>query len=212
MKLELMIELLSEAAQEARSFDIQEIVKTFKNKADIEKHLRKLWGSKHLTFRGQPFFANDQDGAVIKGAKKAVDRELKGTIDIDLEYKSEQDVFDITVDEVKLVYMGYSQSNDMLYLGYDVWMNGEEIENAFDKLYEKETGEEFNIDDPEMEKEFMAWRKKYDAFFGALVEVRSDDGKRFEADLLHADAGGFYKGIAKGYQYKSMKLIDLMNS
>lgn len=207
-----LAELLLNEAEQARSFDVQEIVKTFKNKAEIEKHLRKLWGSHHLTFRGQPFFAGNEDGPVIKNAEKAAAREMKGTIDVDLEYKSEYKAFDIQVDETKLVYIGYSEENDMLYLGYDVWMNSEELENAFDELYKGETGKVFDIDDPEMEKEFMAWRKKNEAFFGAIVEVRSTDGKKFEADLLHAVPNGFYGGITKSFQYKSMKLIDLMHS
>jgi hypothetical protein len=208
-----VLEILSEAEQPtARSFDVQELVKTFKNKAEIEKHLRKLWGTDKLTFKGQPFFKGNDDGPVMKKARAAADRELKGDVEVTFEYKNEMDEFTVTVDEAKLVYMGYAERTGMLYLGYDIWLNNEEVEEVFDKLYKAHTGQEYDYDDPKLEKEWRDFQKKNSNFFGGFIEVSSADGKKFDADTLVLEPNGFYKGVKKERQFKSLDLVDLMNS
>jgi hypothetical protein len=38
---------------------------------------------------------------------------------------------------------------------------------------------------------------------------QSKDGKTFKADLIQDSAGGFYKGIYGGHEFKRLGLVDL---
>lgn len=205
-----VLEILNEAAPEGRSFDIQELVKTFKTKAQIEKHVHKLWGTDKLTFKGQAFFAGSDFGPVMKNAMAKADKGLGRALEVDLEYKSVGNTVDIAIDEKQLAYVGYSQTNDMLYFGYDVWLNSEELEKEFDNLYEDETGEEFDPDNMETEKEWKNFIKQNPTMYSVLIELSSNDGKKWDADLLDSAGNGFYNGIRKTRQFKAMNLIDLM--
>ena len=207
-----LLGLLAEAEEAtARSFELEEIVKTFKNKNDIEKHLNKLWGSKHLTFRGQPFFSGNDWGPVYKGCDKAGQKALKAddSIQTNLELENESREAYLDVDSMQEVYLGYSVTNDMLYIGFDMWMRDEGFEQPFEDMYEDAFGEPFDDSSDEMNARWKKFKDANPAFYGGLVELSSKDGKRFEADVLVTEPGGFYKGVHDSQIFKSMKLIDL---
>lgn len=192
MKFNLLLELLEEAG----SYEIKDLVKNFPSKHG--KALQKMWGkSGKLLYKGQPLFDGASLGAAYEGAMEAAEKINGEAIRISVYFEGESDEVDIEIDEMQECYLGYDKKQDKLFIGYDVWMNDESIEQAFDEVYKQATGERFDADKKDHEESYRAWKTggDYPGFTGLLFELSSKDGRTFEADLVQDSPGGFYKGV-----------------
>ena len=205
----LVKELLELLAEEARSFDLEELAKTFKNPVELKKHVQKLWGSKHMTFKGQEFFSGNSFGPVYNGALKTGEKELKNyKFEAELELKGEFYSANLEVDDQQEVYLGYDPKDDKLYIGFDIWVRDEGLETAFEEMYQDAFDEEINDSSEEFHQRFKEFQDDNGIFYGALIELNSQDGKKFTGDVVATEKDGFYKGIYNK-TLKSLKLVDL---
>lgn len=205
MKLNFLLE-------EAGSYEIKDLVQNFPSTHG--KALQKMWGkSGALLFKGQPLFKDDDLGPAYEGAMKAAEQYDGTDVEVQVYYEGDSDSVDIQVDGMQECYLGYDKKHDKLYIGYDVWLNDESIESAFDYIFKSATGERFDADNDDHNEEYRVWKssKDYPGFMGFLFELSSKDGKRFNADLIHSEVGGFYKGIynSKSGEFKRLGLTDL---
>lgn len=210
MKLATILNEFKQMLEADGPIEIGDIVHNFPR--THKAALQKLWGGRRLVYKGKTLFDGDGLGTAYRGAMKAAEKVKTRGIVTPLRYESQEEEIEVEIGDMQEVYLGYSEAEDKLYIGYDVWLEDESLEKAFDKLYLAETGEEFDpdSDDPKFEK---AWRefKKEDGntFWGMLFELESSDGATFTADCIQEEAGGFYKGIFKNPQFKGLKLVDL---
>jgi hypothetical protein len=210
MLIRELLEMLNEDLP--KQIELNDLAKAFPTKHG--KAFAKLWGGDRLTYKGQQLFAGGELGQAYKGALKAVTKEMK-SFEHTVVYKRDEQTVEINDAESQEVYMGWSEEEDALYIGLDVWLNddsadGGPIGAAFDEMYKEDTGKDF---DPDISggPEQKAWTdfSSKNMFVGALFELSSKDGKTFTADLISSDCGGFYKSIYKSQFFKRLKLNDL---
>lgn len=190
--------------------EIHDLVKNFPT--THKKALQKLWGGKRLVYKGKTLFDHDDHGPAYRGAIKAAEKAKKRGLSLSFRFRDAETEKEVDISEMQEVYLGYDESQDKLYIGFDAWLDDQAIEEVFDDLYRESEGEEFDVDSNEP-KFVDAWRefKKLEGkgLWGLLFELDSTDGEHFTADLVHDEADGFYRGIYRSQVFKSMKLIDL---
>jgi hypothetical protein len=190
--------------------EIHDLVKNFPN--THKKALEKLWGGKHLVFKGKTLFDHDDFGPAYRSAIKAAEKTQKRDLELKFRFRGADASTDVEISEMQEVYLGYDEAQDKLFIGFDAWLDDEAIEKVFDDLYQEAEGEKFDVDSNEP-KFVDAWRefmnKEGSGFWGLLFELESSDGANFTADLVHDKAGGFYRGIYRTPSFKQLKLIDL---
>lgn len=199
-------------AEQSRTFELEELVKTFSNRFDVQKHAAKLWGSKLLTYKGQPFFTDSGIGEIQKYADETGRKALNGkhAIEVDVSLKHENRRVFLTVDNMQEVYLGYSIERDMFYIGYDMWLDTSPLESAFEDMYEDAFGEPLDDASPEVHERWRQFEKHNGSFYGGLVELATGDGLDFDDyDVLETSPGGFYRAIYDKPLFRSMDLIDL---
>ena len=206
--LELPNQLLEAELDDIKSsgaVEIKDLIKAYPN--NYKKHLEKLWGTEFLTYKGQKLFSGGHDiGPVYDGAIKASEAAMK-KVRIPLEILDEEGndtEIDCNIDGSQECYLGYKESSDQLYIGYDCWLD-EESWNEWARV--------FDDSDPKIEKGLdKSWKdfnKK--TFIGMLFELTTTNGKTFKAeeDDSQDSRKGFYQGTYNGHNFKRLKLIDL---
>jgi hypothetical protein len=121
--------------------------------------------------------------------------------------------FETPIDEKSEVYVGYSPTQDALYMGFDCWISENEFNESWDGEFEKATGEQFDNDNPQHE---AAFKKVWDHFknrmmYGMLFEVTERNGS-WHAEEVYCMPGTFYQGIYKFSGFQHLELIDLRTS
>lgn len=190
--------------------EVSDVLKYFPK--NYQKVLRVLWGKPRLSFKGKPFFDevyNDIDDALEQAKKDGYEVEMsipvEGTDELDMDELNYQ----AEVADTQEVYLGYSPSEDCLYVGVDVWLQEESFNEAWDREFENATGEEFDMDNEEHAKVFnSAWKEYRDnGFVGALFKLEGDGP--FDAQEEITMPGGFYRGVRPSPTFKALKLVDL---
>jgi hypothetical protein len=211
--MKILQELISINEDSTEPVEVKDVV-TGRNPAIARKYLAALWGKPRLVFNGKPFFSDGGIYDYIEGALeelKAQGFEVDMSISVDgtddlpmdsLEYQAE-------VDDFQEVYLGYSLTDDCLYVGVDVWLKEESFNDAWDKEFEDQTGEEFDMDNDEHQKVFnSAWEDyKRNGFVGMLF--RLEGSGPFNAEEVLQESGGFYRGIYRSATFERIGLIDL---
>ena len=220
-------QLLSEA-DVSLPLELHDVVKFFPN--TYKRVMSAKWGMDHpgtLMYHGHPFFASEEGETAYDHIEAAVKNilddeefgvEVNLTMDLrhldsddDLQKDSHDFTFEAKVSDSQEVYLGYSPHDDALFVGYDVWIDEESFNEAWDREFREATGEEYDSDNPDHEAVFNGvWdHMKNDMFFGMLFEVK-EQGGHWVAEEVSTRQGGFYKGIYRGDQhFKSLDLIDL---
>lgn len=197
--------------------ELADIVKFFPNKHG--EALQKLWGGKRLVWHGMRFFDEGGMGAayekVEEAAKAYIDDgyHAEASLEVNLPDGESADVEwnpKFESDEVQEVYLGYDPKRDTLIIGFDAWTSDEEFNNAFDKTWEDETGDDHDMDEPEHQDAYNAVWKEYNdmnlGFWGLCFEVGPD----MEAgELFPPMAGGFYKETYPLLKRQMAHVIDL---
>jgi hypothetical protein len=210
MKLQTILTEMKSILESDAPVEIHDLVKNFPT--THKKALQKLWGGKRLVYKGKTLFDHDDFGPAYRGAIKAAEKVSKRGLHLSFSFRDAVIEKDVDISEMQEVYLGYDESEDKLYIGFDAWLDDQAIEEAFDDLYRKSEGEEFDVDSNEP-KFVDAWRefrnKEGKSLRGLLFGLDSTDGEHFTADLVYDKVGGFYRGIYRSPFFKSMKLIDL---
>lgn len=205
------------AEEEAKPIELKDIYAAQKGKT--EKAIDKLWGTDKLMYKGQLFFkGTDHDfGPVYEGAFKAAEKVFK-KFNTELVFRHESKEVEVELGDrdSQEVYLGWSPTEDKLYMGFDAWLQDETnngINNAFDDMYHEATGDKYDPDSKDT-KYHKAWKEFSDSnlFLGILVELTTTDGKKFTADIVESVGKGFYSGIynsKNNSEFKRLKLIDL---
>ena len=185
---------------------------------DLKRKLNQHWGSERLVYHGMKFFDKTGLGEAYHKADEAVKHFMKGDFTVQMAFDLAGGdhlgfhtfEYDASVDDSQEVYLGYNPHNDHLYMGVDAWLREDDFNEAWDKEFEKETGEAYDEEDPEHSKLFHEAWKEYTNMhgYGILFELtpRNDD---FEVDVVEDHQGGFYGGIYKTSGMKRLGLIDI---
>lgn len=182
-----------------------------------KKYLRALWGKPRLVFNGKPFFGLGSGDTVYDDIDSVLD-EVKNQgfvvdMSLDVPDTDELDGFELTwkatVDEMQEVYLGYSPREDALYVGVDAWLSENDFNEAWDREFANETGEEFDHENEAHAAMFdAAWKEYRDmGFVGILFKLEGEPIENAEEEI--SVPGGFYKGIYRGNTLKHLGLIDL---
>ena len=195
--------------------ELKDIVKAFPSKAS--KAIDKLWGGPRLVYHGMQFFDGDGLGLAYEKAEEAAKAEMDdhevelsfhvgGTDELDMDDYN----FTTKVEDAQECYLGYDPKHDVLYIGYDAWLDENDFNEKWDDEFKKATGKVFDMDDEEHQKVFdSAWEEwKKMGGYGMLFRL-TPRGKAFSADVVLEDAGGFYRGIYRGPAFKRLGLIDV---
>jgi len=127
MKLQ---EICSKKAENEESTSTE--LKDICAKRGYAKVIQKVWGDDDaLTYNGKALFANNDLGPAYKGAIKAAEKKLEKKND----YNSSQEC-----------YLGYQPSQDLLYIGFDVWTeNSDQDESEFLGILYELTGDGYSF-------------------------------------------------------------------
>lgn len=199
--------VVKEAAPDAvppgGTVELKDLVKNFPN--TYKKAVVTLAKSGRLTYGGEPVFDKGGEyGPALDQAIASADELLEDehtTTDLNIEMDgSVADIDDggtFTADyplgENQETFVGYSVSDNLLIIGYDVWLDEEIFNQDWDKEFERAFGMDFDHDDPDHAKIFdHAWKEfKTNSFMGAAVSVNA----RGSASLEQVAVGGFHKGV-----------------
>jgi hypothetical protein len=211
---------------------VEDLAKFFPSKHS--EAIQKLWGTHRLTYKGKQFFDKGSEyGPVYKGAIEtgehfAKEKEIEVNIDPtrcdDHELRAiiqdaEDDGTDIPEFEVKLkieelqeVYLGFNPKKGDLYIGFDAWIDHNDLDHEIDEYMNGLDGDDEELRDA-IERAIMA-EMKHHTMVGVLVELKSTDGENFTAGDVIIEPGGFYKGLHNtrmhgGEAFKRLGLIDL---
>lgn len=213
MKLE-EIKVLSEAEEVPTSGPVELKDLCARSTPQIAtKYIRAMWGKPRLTYQGTPFFGDGE--TVYDKIERATKHELK---ELDLEVVVPvADKAGLGLDELRYeakisdsqeVYLGYSPKSNLLYIGYDAWLHEEDFNEAWDREFEKATGEVFDEENDDHQAMLnSAWKYYQDhTHFGVLLKI---DMSMRSADEIVSEQGGFYRAVYRSPVFKNMKLVDL---
>jgi hypothetical protein len=190
------------------------------------KALEKLWGGSRLVWNGDAFFTDSQWGPAYKKSVAACEAYAKdgyntdATISLDTGGIGESHhggdfTFDIEFKDADMqeVYCGYRTEDDTLFIGFDTWVSEDAFNEAWDKEFQNETGEEFDHENDQhrevFDKAWAEYQREGLGMWGVLYSITHGDDA-YTAEATDAQPGGFYRGI-----YKKMKadqgneIIDL---
>jgi hypothetical protein len=213
-----------------KPLELRDIIKFFPN--TYARVMKAKWGGGQLVFHGHPFFSARSGthslGSAYEGAEGAVDliladdyrievpvtmdlRPLKSILNSKKNIEPSYDfMFEATISDKQEVYLGYSPSDDSLYIGYDMWINDGEFNEAWDHEFRSATGVDYDPENPEHEAVFNSvWQKQRDnMFFGGLFHV-TEHYNKWNATEVQITSGGFYKGIYRTPFFRNLDLVDL---
>jgi len=226
--MSLLQELLSLHEAPEVPIELKDLIKAFPN--HHSKAISKLWGGKRLVWHGDRFFDGHDLGPAYLKSIAAAHYEMKNgdPIEVNLPFQvkaSEDDEdggHDITeVDftfhaeieprDTQECYLGYDPKKDKLYIGFDVWLDENGLNEQFDKAFEDETGEQHDLDNEDHQ---ATYQEVWDAFkkhtmYGMVFEI-SHDGDEYTAEEAVAPMqGGFYRGTRKIFQHQHPNVIDI---
>jgi hypothetical protein len=187
--------------------DIKDVVKYFPTQGD---NAIKAFAKKgRLQFGGKTLYAADYEpGAGLKQAIRVAKAEIRDErIDVRVDMSgagtrfrnntTEEFEFDSQINDMEEVWMGYDTESNELMIGFDCWTSEDDFNDAWDKEFEKNFGEEFDHEDKDHEKIFNKARQEYldnYGMLGMLVLVNDKFGARIE-DM--PGVKGFVRGILK---------------
>lgn len=175
--------------------------------------MKAHWGNERLTYQGKPFFGSgktvyDDINKVLKKMKD-VGVEVQVTISLNNELGFDELSYEADLDDFQEVYLGFDPRSGNLYVGIDAWLKEDDFNEAFESEFKNVMDEEFDHSNDEHRAAFDDAWKKYSnmGFYGVLIELSGDPIR--SGEVLEDAAGGFYKGIYKGSNFKALNLIDL---
>lgn len=171
-------------AEEQKPVELTDIVKYFPNNA--QKAAEKLLQNDRLVVNGKPFFDYYHEVVLPRAealAKKS-EYELTFPIEGDLVHVS------VSADEVQEVYCGYSQKSGVFIVGFDVWTNNQDFDDAFEKHFHAVTGRQFDLDDDEETYDEVWEAYKTQSMQGFAVSIYPNGRV---AEYEESFTGGFYK-------------------
>lgn len=182
-----------------------------------KRFVAALWGKPRLSYHGKQFFGagdNDLYGMIDSAVKAYIDDGFE--VDISIAVEDPKDLgmdelnYKATLDDQQEVYLGYDPKSDQLFVGIDAWLREEDFNDAWDREFENETGEEYDEENEVHAAMFhSAWENYKDmGFFGVLFEMKFD-GSSFDIEPVLEAEGGFYKGIYRDARFKQLGLFDL---
>lgn len=205
---------ISEILQEdGQQLELRDVVRSFPN--TYAKVFRAKWGGHQLSYHGQPLF--DGEHGLYHDIAEAVESFAKNEVELEFSYAVDPNELgfhelDVTIkiDDVQEVYLGYHAADDTLYMGLDMWIGEDDFNNQFDEQFEKQTGEEFNSDNPKHAEIFDdIWQQHKEKGFGGGLFSVSQGSRGWDVDEVMTSAGGFYAGIHRSSAFKQLNLIDL---
>jgi hypothetical protein len=214
--------------------EITDLIKYFPNTHD--KAIQKLWGGHRLSFNGRPFFGSSGNDDVESAMTHSIDQYISEdpglVIPVGFEPvrfmnddDSEEHWIDLNVEfrinknDKQQVYVGFDPKRNQLLVGFDVWFNEQDFNDAWDEAFQKETGIDFDVDNEEHMKAFQAAHDEFKKKTVGHVLFRLDDnGSQFDVvnsfilgrEPEYAGVGLFYE-FKKSPEFKALKLIDLAN-
>ena len=208
------------------SAEIRDVLAAFSSPARQKAALNALWGKDRLEYNGMKFFSGNNLGPAYKKAEAAAEEAIKQGTEVrvsiplpgnlvdaidpdahwdDLEYEA-------TIADKQEVYVGYSPKNDQLYIGYDIWLDENDFNDAWDREFENAFGERFDDEDEDHQALFdAAWKQYRDYGHGILFELNDDltDANVALSSDEVGRPGMFYQSIHNSSPFKNLGLVDI---
>jgi len=187
--------------------ELKDVVEFFPSQ--YKKAIKAFAKKGRLRFGGDELFTSDgEHGPALDDAIRVAQRFLKhepinvevefNTAGTDLPEPSDRSFeIECDVEESTPVWVGYDTKQDMLLLGFDVWIGDNEFNDEWDNKFEDAFGEGFDQDNEDHDKVFdKAWKtfSNGQMFYGAIVQVNAGGHAEMEMPIMD---GGFYRGPFK---------------
>lgn len=201
-------ELLALQEADKSLVEVADVVKSFPNKKRAA--VEALLESNRLAWHGRPVMDIYSD--MEDAAKSFISNEMEFEVYLEVNGPDNEDgdyvdvvityeIRDVSESDMQEVYLGYDADKDCMLMGFDVWAgNDDDFNTEFDEAFEKAVGEQYDHDNSSHEEVYnLAWKEYNDqnlAFFGAVVEIREENGAFTVSEAQIApQPGGFYKRL-----------------
>lgn len=185
-------------------------------------HALSAQNENRLTYKGKSIFGEIYNKLEEAGQAFLKKEELEISVQIDSSVieqigGTDWDSYDYVaaVDDANEVYLGYSPSEDALYIGFDCWLSEDDFNDNWDKAFKDNVGVSYDDEDPLHEKLLSkTWKAYLNQKNNASYLLRYSAGNlsvemSSEDSMVSKPSQLFYSIIYGSQRFKALKLVDL---